>query len=209
MIDVTISLTDEQWRRRLLTPGSGAIDTGLSAAALRLADVIVRRFGRNHGGVPSMPGGVPNSQSGNLRASIQSTRASGGTAFVGSSLAYARYLEHGAVVRPRNGRAIVIPLDPGIARQMRNGVKPRSIINALKFDKSRPLAWVKARTGGIVIMQSRGRGKAKTMVPLMLLTARSVIAPRPWAKPGVVAARQDMERAFVSAAVQAVRGGVA
>jgi hypothetical protein len=205
VIDVQIKLTDEEWRRRLFAPGTGAIDRGLSSAARRLADTIVRRFGSNHGGVPSRPGDVPNSQSGNLRASIQSVDATGGTAFVGSSLAYARHLEHGAVVRPRNGRAIVIPLAPSIARQMRNGVRPRSIINALKFDKSRPLAWIKAKRGGVIVMQKRGR--KGDMVPLMLLTSRAVIAPRPWAKPGVVAARPAMEQAFIRSARQAVATG--
>lgn len=174
-----------------------AMNRGLTDSAIVLADTMVRSFGSNHGGIPSAPGQVPHSQTGGLRNSIGYIEAVNGESGAGTTLAYGRFLEVGAHIRPRNGRAIAIPLSPEAKRlSARHGGRVRSIINALKFDKARPMRWVKTRNG-VLLLIAEGRRKNAGWMPFFLLTKHARLAARPWLRPAFLKASARMQEAFI------------
>lgn len=167
-------------------------DKAASAMAETLADTIVRGFGRDHGGIPSTPGNYPNSQTGFLRNSIQWIPSYNQTAYVGSNAPYALYLQRGAHIRPRNAKALAIPLTKAAKDKVEEAGTPRAAIQEFKADTSNPVVSIKT-VSGTIIARKRGRGKAKGEVePLFLITMEAVIHPRPWATLGIRDARKDM-----------------
>lgn len=77
----------------------GALDSGVQKATLAGASVyqaeLKMKLGRNHGGVPSLPGNPPNSQTGDLSRSITVKSKEIGTAQIGPNVPYGVWLEFG------------------------------------------------------------------------------------------------------------------
>lgn len=189
---------------------------GLTAGAAMAADYAVRSFGSDHGGVPSLPGRPPNTQSGRLRNTVTFTGADLAgplTSAYGTNMMYGRVLELGGTIRAR-GKALAIPLSPEVKRQVARGVRPRSIINAYKFDRSHPLRWIKTKRGVLVVRQmgrqtgSRSAGiaarfaghlgKVTSEEPLFLLVPQVRIAPRPWLARAYFGHRQQIEERIIA-----------
>jgi len=198
----------EEFKRKL----HEAVKRGLTDASMVLADGVVNVFGVNHGGVASKPGHPPNTQTGHARKSVGYTKADDDwRSFVGTNVPYLRYLDGGAVIRSRSGKAITIPLSAEAKRMVAavNG-RARSVINALKFDKIRPLRFFKTANGILIVRMASNRSKDRgTGEAFILLTDHATIHARPWAKPAVKRSRDAMERVFVNTAARqmAVRGG--
>ena len=188
-----------------------AVDAGLYAAGLALQDHIVRGFGTNHGGRRSAPGAFPNSQTGLARASF-ATVGGRGYALVGSNLAYLRWLNNGASISPKNGKALGIPLIAQAETLVRrNGGSIRQAIDAMKG--MGVVSFRRSNSGTLVVLDTGGpsrRGLArgvKSGEAWFLLTSKTIhIAPRPWARLGIARARQDMAKRFVSAMRAGLRG---
>ena len=187
-----------------------AANAGLTAAAMALADGMTRTFGSNHGGVTSLPGMPPNSQTGNLRGSIGYTKAENLEAQAGTDVKYGAYLEKGAIIRPKNGKAIVIPLSRAAAKLLRDhGGRARSVVNALKFDRAKPLRFIKTKNGLLIARAygiTKGKAAGTKSEPMFLVTKRAVIKPRPWLRPAYIRSLPQMKINFVRAAKAA--GGV-
>lgn len=188
-----------------------AVVAGLDAAGITLQRDMTLIIGRNHGGVASAPGQPPNSQTNRLRSSIRTTRGNDLSVSVGTNVAYGRHLEYGVTIRAR-GKLLAIPMSKEARAMTAQGIKPRSIINAFSFDKSRPLRWIKTKSGGVLIVREhRGTsraGKGKRSEPLFLLSAKSVIKPRPWMRPALERSKVKMLGEFVRFARAASRGGI-
>lgn len=179
---------------RFLQALNEAAQEGVEVGALVAADFAVRKMGTRHGGVSAGGGMPPNTQSGQLRNSITWTGsdfAGGISAAYGSNLRYAKIQEQGGVIFPRSGKFLAIPQSPETRRQTARGVLPRSIINAYKFDRGRPLEWIKTRSGATLIARTlpehrfmRGKNKGKVegrrSEPLFLLVRRVRIKPHPY-----------------------------
>jgi hypothetical protein len=190
-----------------------AIPSGLNAAAEVLESEVVDGFGQDHGGKASASGGFPNSQRGVLRNSIQVQRAENAldSAYVGTEVPYGRYLHYGAHIRSRSGGAIVIPLNDEARRMMeQHGGRARSVINALKFDRQRPIFFAKTKSG-LLVLRSLGRTRHGPAEPFLLITKQAIIKARPWGTLGPARAGPKMESAFVAtaSAKMAAAGGVA
>lgn len=200
----------------VMTPGfpamvRAAANAGLTGAAMALADGMTRTFGSNHGGVTSLPGMPPNSQTGNLRGSIGYRPVEDGESRAGTDVKYGAYLEKGAIIRPKNGKAIVIPLSRAAAKLLRDhGGRARSVVNALKFDRAKPLRFIKTKNGLLIARAygiTKGRAAGTKSEPMFLVTKRAVIKPRPWLRPAYIQSLPQMKINFVRAAKAA--GGVA
>jgi hypothetical protein len=176
-----------------------AVDEGLTAAAERLHAQTTRIFGRQHGGRPSAPGMPPNSQTGTLRGRMSYTPGRNGLATVYSPLAYARFLERGGVITPKRAKMLAFPISAkGRSLIRSHGTPARAIDAAKRAARGRKrVAMVPTRSGGFVVGYSDGKGK---LDPLFMLTRRSVVAARPWAKPSIALARGAMIRAATQAA---------
>lgn len=147
-----------------------AANDALFAGALVCADRAVRNFGANHGGVPSLPGNPPNSQSGHLRNSVTAVHSKDlgvplAAAF-GTNVPYGRYLEFGA--NPKGKPWLTIPVHPEAKRASRRGQGARSF--RLRFQKT--------RNGALLVKDVPGnRGRSEVWY---VLKHEVHIAPRPW-----------------------------
>lgn len=72
-----------------------AANKGIEAAGDVVANRAVTLIGNDHGGVPSLPGNPPNTQTGTLHKSITRTVAEAGKVLVGTAVEYGPYLEFG------------------------------------------------------------------------------------------------------------------
>lgn len=196
---------------RFVASVRAAVDHGLFAAGLVLEDQIVRGFGTNHGGRPSKPGAFPNSQTGLARASITTVQSPGVTR-VGSDLAYLRYLNNGASISPKRGKALGIPLNPQAQTLVRrNDGSIREAINALKGMGI--VSFRRGNSGVVVILETGGKVKrglargVRSGEAWFLLTSKTIhIAPRPWARLGLARARKNMELRFVDTVRRKIGG---
>lgn len=147
-----------------------AAESGLYAGATLAADRAVRNFGRNHGGVPSLPGSPPNSQSGLLRNSVTAVHAKDLgiplAAAYGTNVPYGRYLEFGA--NPKGNPWLTIPVHPQAKRASRRGQSARSF----------PLRFVKTKNAALLVKDVPG--KHARMEVWYVLKHEVKIAPRPW-----------------------------
>lgn len=147
-----------------------ATNDAVFAGALVCADQAVRNFGRAHGGVPSLPGKPPNSQSGHLRNSVTAVHSKDlgiqlAAAF-GTNVKYGRYLEFGA--NPKGKPYLTIPIHPDAKRASRRGQSARSF----------RLRFVKTKKQALLVKDVPGR---HARIEVWYVLKRQVrIAPRPW-----------------------------
>lgn len=177
-----------------------ATDDGLAAAALVGADAAVSVLGRNHGGVHSEPGEPPNSQTGTLSRSIHYVHPRNlapGVAAFGTNVEYGRHLEFGATVRPKNVKALPVPLTREAARLQRRVTSIRQL--GLKF-AYRPST--KPNCAGILGTES---GKGKVFKPMFALMRVVHIWPRPWLKRSMLASRSASQATFNRVVTQQMR----
>ncbi len=150
-------------------------NNALFAGALLAADQAVRNFGRGHGGVPSLPGRPPNSQTGNLRNSVTAVHARDLgvdlAAAYGTNVPYGRYLEFGA--RPKGSPWLTIPVSKEAKAASRRGLGARSF----------RLRFVKTKNAALLVKDIPGRNAR--MEVWYVLKHEVYIAPRPWLRRAV------------------------
>lgn len=182
---------DQAWTERI-TP---ALNAALFSGARVGAEVARGLLGRDHGGIPSIPGNPPNSQSGHLSRSISAASPEDlGTprrAAFGTNVVYGKYLEFGATPVAKGG-ALVIPINRAARRLLvEAGGRARSALLAMRFRYhygNTHVARIKTKKGGLLIcvQADGGRGKgARTLLnePMFVLAKSAHIAPRPWLRP--------------------------
>lgn len=178
-----------------------ATDEGLYAAGLRLEDAVRRGFGTGHGGTSSSAGGFPNTQTGQLRASVTTVKGRGIT-WVGTNVMYGRWLNWGASIRPR-GKALGIPLTSAAKTLLRQS--GGSVQAAIDMLKSRGKVFFKQSASGVLVILdyaagSRRRAGTRSGDAWFLLTNKTIhLAPRPWGAIAVKTAATAMQTAFVGA----------
>lgn len=198
---MSVQWKGDEFMARMFGP-NGALNRGVTAAAIELESTIREGFGHSHGMTPSKPGAYPNTQFGDLRNSMGHTKASMGVAFVGSGLPYARYLNDGAVIRP-GGKALVIPLTYQAKRLLNQyGGSPRRAINALKYG-GKKIAFIRT-SHGLLVAQSIGGKHARTVGWFLITRKTIVIQPRPWAKLGISQATAAMADRFAATVKEAM-----
>jgi hypothetical protein len=179
-----------------------AADEGLTEVGKHFAGMVKRKLGRGHGGTRSAPGSPPNSQSGFLSQSVTSTKASGGVCYVMCGAMYAMALEFGAVIRPKNGKLLVIPISKYARDLMReSGNSARAAIDRYKEANAGSWQMIRTKRGGLLLTRTtskaQGRGKKRTSVMSseidFLLTAKTTILPRPFIRPTVADAVASQE----------------
>jgi hypothetical protein len=129
-------------------------------------------------------------------------------------------LERGGTIRAKR-KMLMIPLSPEMKKRTARGERPANIIIALRFDKSRPIKYIKTKRGVMIVREVKpiarsaraARWGGKTSVgeadePLFLMTPRVTIAPRPWMRPALDRSRERLFRAFISTARGELRRGV-
>lgn len=182
---------------------------GLKAVGVVVQGEMSRILGVRHGGIPSKPGQPPNSQSGRLRNSVLVDQARPLEVRIGTNLFYGAQLEGPGDTRIfAKGKAMTIPLSPEVKRMTERGIRPRSIINAYSFDKSRPLRWIPTRKGTLVVRDYRGRGKGQkgARTEALFLLVRSVtIKARPWMRPAFQRSKPMLLGEFVKSANRSFR----
>jgi hypothetical protein len=174
-------------------------------------------LGRNHGGIPSRPGSPPNSQTNFLRGQIRYEMRGPLEVAIGSGAFYGAVLETGAVIRAKK-KALMIPLSPEMKKLTARGKRPAAIITALRVDKTRPLRYIKVRSGILIVREHPAAKRSKAVwaptptgersEALFLMTSKVTIAARPWMVPAFIKARPRLLGAFTRAA-KAVYGGAA
>lgn len=173
---------------------------GVTAAAFPLQREIGRVLNRAKSPPSSAPGDAPHKMTGALARSWEVQRADTRTltSRVYSTLPYARFLERGAVIRPKNGKAIVIPMSAEARKAIAaHGGRARNAILALKA-----LGLISPRktaNGKLWVKETKGRGKARIGArseAMFLVTKSATIAPRPYIARSIAAAQADMQRAF-------------
>lgn len=154
-----------------------ALDHGLNAAAVVYANEARKLFGNNHRGMPSAPGAYPHTQTGRLRGSVVPvapwTAGTPGTAYYGSNVAYGRYLHYGATIRPKQAKAIPVPLNHEAKRMLRRA----SVGGGLRQFR---LKSFKAPNGELFLAETTARGQLKAGGARFVLRKQVRIAPRPW-----------------------------
>lgn len=148
----------------------------LFAGAVMAADFAVRSFGRQHGGVPSLPGMPPNTQSGQLRNSIAAVGMGAVgrlRAAYGTNLRYARILEVGGLIRPTRAKMLAVPLTKKAAMESRRVTSIRQIPGLVHIRTKR----------NVQLLVKKIPGKRARWEPWFRLQAASLIAPRPYLSP--------------------------
>lgn len=142
---------------------------GLESAGTGLQNDLKKTLRKNRS--PSRPGQAPGVVTGQLHLSVQQDRSNINQFVlrVGTNLAYGRHLEYGARIRPKNKKALAVPLTD-LARKN----KPN------KFPKK--LQMIKRKGRAPLLVQLVG-GKKKRMIPHYILLGQVNLAPRPWMRP--------------------------
>lgn len=191
-----------------------AANAGISAAAMSLAETARRSFGVNHGGVPSVPGRPPNTQTGNLRRRIAwvGPRVMGDLrAAYGTDVAYGRHLEFGAKPVAKRAKYLTVPITDRAVKLLRRFGSVRNI-PGLVWSPSKK----KAKKSSDRVASTRGRKRARfggylgfrsggVFEPMFVLVKSVRILARPWLRPSVAAGRSQAVRAFQAAANRAAR----
>lgn len=176
---------------------------GVTAAGFVLQKEIGNVLNQGKSPPSSSPGNPPFKMTGALARSwsVQPATPSTLTARVWTPLAYARYLERGADIRPKNGRAIVIPLTPEARRVLEaHGGRARNAILAMKALGQ--IRMVKVNRGILWVRDYKGRGKAgigARSEPLFLVTGGAIIQKRPYIDRAIAIAQSGMQKAFQTA----------
>lgn len=181
LADVTFT-----WKgAEFVAKATDALNDGLAAAALVMADTAARNFGRD--GNPSKPGGVPGHDTSNLRNRIAYAHPDKlGTplhAAFGTDVKYGRTLEFGGIIRAK-GKALKIPI---------NARGPnRSLIKQYQQDPGRRLTMIqrKGKPPVLALIKNAGRASRRNrtgnyaggsqIIPLFVLKKSVFIAARPW-----------------------------
>lgn len=200
MKGVHVTVTGES----LATNAAAAAQLGMIAAARVVRDAVVAVFGTNHGGVPSTPGMPPNSQTNNLRQSWEIDKVNPS---VYSEVPYASHLETGAIVRPRNKKAIVIPVSQEAVKLLKRSMgTPWVAIAALRH--ANPKRFRKIPTdNGVLIGLGQARKSQRWFTPYFLVTRKATIAARPYVDKSINDAGPNVEEAFIDAALPVLIGG--
>lgn len=175
-------------------------NAGLAAAAAVAADVAARSLGTDHGGVSSAPGSPPNSQTGNLRNRIAfATPEECGTplkAIYGATIPYAKYLEYGAVITPKNVKALPVPINAQARRMLQrlSGYGSATVTGSLRvFD----LKYIPGKGGKDArLVEKTPGGKEKKNGAVFVLKKRVVIKARPFLRPAGEKGKAQMVAAF-------------
>lgn len=177
----------DAWARRLIE----AANVALTATVEVLADAMVNKMGGRGGqGQRSAPGQPPNTDYSALSKSFGYSRSTQLTALAGTPLAYAKFLELGAVIKAKK-KALLIPMSretSGMVAQS-DGSSARGLQMYLaKYGKK--VARIKSRKGGVWIGHYVGGRKAR-FVFSWLMTAQTTIKPRPFMRPAFEQAKAD------------------
>lgn len=195
-MSATVTWKGDEWMQ---TVGIPAANEAVTHAAQVGAQIVRKSLGSNHGGTRSKPFNPPNTQSNQLRRSIQyATPEQIGkplTAQVGTNTLYARVLEFGGTIRAK-GKALVFPLNAAAEKCVNKGstsgrpAAMRSVLNALKFKYTgnRRLVWLKSKSGFVIcVMDKGGKGGKGSRVllnePRFLMTRQVTIKARPFLRP--------------------------
>ena len=114
--------------------------------------------------------GKPLWDKGLLVGSIGSVMETGETTLtVGTNLDYAATHQYGAVITPKNARALAIPITP----QAKRSGGPRSM--------NLKLVWPKGRSSGYLVEERAGKGRFRARTNIhFILTSKAVIPARPF-----------------------------
>jgi hypothetical protein len=122
------------------------------------------------GGNASKPGQFPHARTGKLRQSIYGVHEGSKKQVagrVGTSLIYGRALELGATIRPKNARALTIPMTEEAEKRP-----------AKQFKRPLSLVWPTGSKHGWLVEQ-----KGKKTVLQYLLVRKVALKPRPFLRP--------------------------
>lgn len=105
---------------------AGAVNAGLTAAAISHEGFIIRGFGTQGRYQSSPVGSPPNVRRGGLRNSITHVPSTAFRASSGSTSRYALTHEQGKIIKPRRGKYIPVPLNiPAMREQEKFGARGR------------------------------------------------------------------------------------
>ncbi len=187
------------WDHQITEKMIPGLEKGLTAGAVRVVETARGLLGRNHGGIRSLPGAPPNSQTGDLsRRLVALSPKQNGTplkAVAGTNVLYAPVLEKGKVIRAK-GKLLVIPLNYAAQRLMaHSGHSGRTAIQTLKNQNAGRVSMVKTMEGGLLIGVIP-KGKAASRLghgyrfmenkPIFLLSRKADIKPRPFLRPALL-----------------------
>lgn len=188
-----------------------------STAGMTRVGVVLERglkeiIGRGHGGIPSMPGQPPNSQTNFLRSQIRYEQRDPLIIRAGSGAFYGEVLEFGKTIRAKK-KMLLFPISKEMKRRCARGERPRNIIMFLRFNKQRPLQYIKTRKGVMIARPLHEVRRSSTSVKwggapsigeglelLFFMTPKVTIAPRPWMRPTLAKLRPTLPREFTKAA---------
>lgn len=182
-----------------------AAQAGMRAAARVVRDEVVAVFGTNHGGRASAPGSPPNSQTNTLR---QSWKLDTSKPAVYSTLMYAGVLETGAIIRPKNARALVIPMNEE-AKKLLDQVGGRPVLAIIRLRLQNPKRFRQIPTdNGKLIGLGQTRRNQRWFTPYFMVTGKATIAARPYVDRSIANAERDgnMVDAFADAAFAVIEG---
>lgn len=206
-------MTVTQWN----AVGLEAQVTMAASAGIRHCGEVLERamksiIGRGHGGVPSRPNQPPNSQTNFLRGQIRYEMRGHLEVAVGSGAFYGGVLERGGTIRAKK-KMLMIPLSREMKRRTARGERPANIIIALRFDKSRPIKYIKTKRGVMIVRAVKTVTRSARSIrwggptsvgeadePMFLMTPRVTIAPRPWMRPAFERFKDRLLRSFVQTA---------
>lgn len=184
-----------------------------STAGMTRVGVILEKglkdiIGRNHGGIPSMPGQPPNSQTNNLRGQIRYEQRDPLTIRAGSGAFYGEVLEFGKTIRAKK-KMLLFPISKEMKRRCARGERPKNIIMFLRFNKRRPLQYIKTRKGVMIARPLAEVKRSSTsqkwggpssvgegLEMLFFMTPSVTIAPRPWMRPTLAKLGPTLPREF-------------
>lgn len=176
-----VTWTPERFLETIRVAANGAAKAGAEVAADHArrsmgGGAAEKRFGHTRDSYTSSPvGGYPGVRSGHLRRSITAvgTEVTGrdGLAAYGTNVRYGRTHEFGAVIRPKRGKLLAIPLS-GLAQSLliRAGGNVRNIPG---------LRLIRGKKNLLLVLDVGGR-KARTELLFALVPSVTVPA-RPWA----------------------------
>ncbi len=195
----TFDWNDGDFLRRL----AEAVDKGATEMAIIGADTAARSFGTDHGGVASLAGMAPNTQTGNLRNSIvyvtPQAKGTPGFAAYGTNLVYSRILEFGGTIRPKTAKALPVPIN-GAARAMLRKLNGRSL-------RTFKLVLTKRPGKEPILVEKTPTGRDKKNGAVFVLKRSVRIRPRPYLTPSLSSAADEMQTAFIQTAKAHLLGG--
>jgi phage gpG-like protein len=177
-----------------------AANAGVLLAAVKGQEYTITHFTEAGRYESSDPGSPPNVRRGKLRQSIVAVGPDQlGTplhAAFGTNVKYGAYLEFGATVRPKNGRALPVPINAKAIRMLERlpaGGSLRSVKNLIikKRPGLAPLL-VEMTAGG----KKGTNKKEKSNGAVFILKSSFTIRPRPWLRPALRNAAPAMVAEF-------------